>query len=258
MPDVSIIVVSFNGRADLVRCLASLRDAPPARSHEIIVVDNASTDGSADAARAFANVQVIEAGGNKGFAGGNNIGIRASRGTNVLLLNNDTIVPPGAIDTLLAALDRHPDVAVVGPRIVDAGGRVELSFGDMVGPMGHVRQKLAFWRAATVTRREQYPDWVTGACLLVRRTDADATGLLDERYFMYLEDVDFCAAIRARGRRILFTPAAEITHLRGRSFGSQASSSRAHRKSLVIFYEKHHPRWVPFVRLYLLLFHADT
>src|SRR5436190_12826256 len=254
MPDVSIIVVSFNAREDLLRCLASLRDAPPARSYESIVVDNASTDGSADAARTFAHVQVIDAGRNTGFAGGNNLGIRASRGTNVLLLNNDTIVPPGAIDRLLAELDRHPDVAVVGPRIVDGNGRAELSFGGMVSPLGHIRQKLAFWRVETVTRREQYPDWVTGACLLVRRTDADEAGLLDERYFMYLEDVDFCAAIRARGRRILFTPAVEIVHVGGRSAVTALSATQsAYRRSRLAFYEKHHPAWAPLLRLYLRL-----
>ena len=102
MLDVSIIIVSFNARAHLERCLQSLHDAPPARTHEIIVVDNASTDGSADAARRWPRVRVIEAGANIGFAGGNNVGIRASSGGCLLLLNSDTIVPPGAVDALLA------------------------------------------------------------------------------------------------------------------------------------------------------------
>jgi len=258
MLDVSIIIVSFNARADLERCLASLRDAPPARSHEIVVVDNASTDGSLEAARRFPNVRVVEAGANRGFAAGNNIGIRASTGTNVLLLNSDTVVPRGAIDALLSALDQHPAVAVVGPRLVDGEGRAELSFGPMTGPMGHFRQKLAARQTEALTRREQYPDWVTGACLLVRRADADAVGLLDERYFMYLEDVDFCAAIRARGRQILFTPAVEITHLRGRSWASKSANWRAFHESVVTFYRKHHPLLVPLVRLYFALFKADS
>src|SRR5476649_243433 len=99
---LSIVIVSYNARENLERCLASLHEAPPAASHEIIVVDNASSDGSADAARRSPGVQVIDAGGNLGFARANNIGIRASCGVNVLLLNNDTIVPHGAIDRLLA------------------------------------------------------------------------------------------------------------------------------------------------------------
>ena len=256
--DLSIVIVSFNGRADLERCLASLHDAPPARPHEIIVVDNASADGSAEAARRWPDVTVIETGANLGFARGNNVGIRASSAVNLLLLNSDTIVPPGAVDGLMAAIDRHPDVAVVGPRLVDGAGRAELSFGAMVGPVAAFRQKrLARGDVDGLTRREQSPDWVTGACLLVRRADAEAVGLLDERYFMYLEDVDFCAALRARGRRVLFTPAVEVTHLRGRSAPSAGATWRAYHDSLLAFYRKHHPFWVPWLRLYLMVRGAD-
>src|SRR5262249_8330132 len=116
-----------------------------------------------------------------------------------------------------------------------------------------VRQKLrARGDVEGLTRSRQFPDWVSGACLLVRRADADAVGLLDERYFMYTEDVDFCAAIRSRGRRILFAPAIEIVHLRGRSAASApAATNRAYRRSQVAFYEKHHPVWAPFLKLYL-------
>jgi len=257
--DLSIIIVSFNARDDLARCLQSLHDAPPSRAHEIIVVDNASTDGSADAARRWPGVRVIEAGRNLGFAGGNNVGIRASTGANLLLLNSDTIVPPRAIDGLLSALDRHADVAVAGPRLVDGSGRAELSFGAMVSPLAQVRQqRIARGDVEAYTSRERYPDWVTGACLLVRRADAEAAGLMDERYFMYLEDVDFCAAIRARGRRVLFTPSVEITHLRGRSAPSRAISQQLFHRSLLIFYTKHHPLWAPLLRLYLKVRGADT
>src|SRR5215471_16947564 len=103
--DVSIVIVSYNARADLDRCLQSLHETPPSHSHEIIVVDNASTDGSADAARRWSGVQVIETGANLGFSRGTNAGIRASRGDNLLLLNSDTVVPAGAIDALLRTLD---------------------------------------------------------------------------------------------------------------------------------------------------------
>lgn len=264
-PALSIIIVSFNTRAHLEQCLASLRDPPPRATHEIIVVDNASTDGSADAARRFADVHVIDAGENLGFAAASNRGIRASRGTNLLLLNSDTLVPPGAIDSLLAVLSHHPEATVVGPRLVDGQGRAELSFGTMMGPLSEWRQgrlarRLAAGDAATVarvetwTRREHCPDWVTGACLLVRRADAEAVGLLDERYFMYTEDVDFCAAIRARGGRVLFTPTPEIVHLGGRSRATAPEATHAaYRRSHLAFYEKHHPRWVPLLRWYARL-----
>src|SRR2546430_5143776 len=129
----------------------------------------------------------------------------------------------------------------------------------MVEPVAEMRQQQnARGDVGNYTRRERYPDWVTGACLLVRRADAEAAGLLDERYFMYLEDVDFCAAIRARGRRVLFTPTVEIVHLRGRSAPSRANSLQLYHRSLLIFYTKHHPLWAPLLRLYLKVRGADT
>ena len=97
-------------------------------------------------------------------------------------------------------------------------------------------------------------DWVSGACLLVRRADAESAGLLDERYFMYCEDVDFCAAIRSRGGRVYFTPSTEVIHLRGRSARvDRQATNAAYRKSHLAFYEKHHPAWASVLRLYLTL-----
>ena len=257
MIDVSIVIVSFNARADLERCLESLRASPPAASHEIIVVDNQSSDGSVAAAARRPDVRVIQAGANVGFARATNIGIRASGGTNLLLLNSDTVVPAGAIDRLLAELNRDPEVAVVGPRLVDANGRAELSYGRMIGPFNELRQKIRNRRPATVdrlTRRRHAPDWVSGACLLVRRADAEAVGLLDERFFMYTEDVDFCAAIKARGRRIVFTPDVEVVHLRGRSAAAApAATQAAYRRSQIACYAKHRPGWAPWLKLYLKL-----
>src|SRR5207244_9836620 len=124
------------------------------------------------------------------------------------------------------------------PRLVDASGHAELSFGRMIGPLNELRQKWLAWSGAVdaLTRRRQYPDWVSGACLLVRRADAEAVGGLDERFFMYTEDVDFCAAIRSRGRRVLFTPDVEIVHLRGRSAAAAPEATRvAYRHSRIAF-----------------------
>jgi len=265
MAFLSIIIVSFNARDDLARCLASLHSPAPGIPHEIIVVDNASSDGSVGAARQWPDVQTIETGANLGFARASNVGIRASRGDVLLLLNGDTVVPPGAVDHLVEEAQVNDDVAVVGPRLVDSEGRAELSFGSMIGPFNELRQKLLVRGHAArlpvisgiverLTKRPQYPDWVSGACLLVRRVDAEAVGLLDERYFMYAEDVDFCAAIRARRRRILFTPAVTVVHHRGRSAATaRAAADRAYRRSQLAFYDKHHPRWTPILRLYLRL-----
>jgi N-acetylglucosaminyl-diphospho-decaprenol L-rhamnosyltransferase len=261
--ELSIIIVSFNARADLERCLQALHEAPATVTHEIIVVDNSSSDGSAEAARRWSGVRVIEAGSNLGFARANNIGIRASTGEALLLLNCDTIVPRNSLDRLVGELKRDDSVAVVGPRLVDAHGRPELSFGSMIGPFSELRQKILVrgqareWGFAVrwvnrATQQPQFPDWVSGACLLVRRSDAEAVGLLDERFFMYAEDVDFCAAIRARRRRIRFAPDVTVVHSRGRSRRTAPeTTATAYRRSQMAFYEKHHPRWAPILRMYL-------
>jgi GT2 family glycosyltransferase len=264
-PRLSIVIVSFNARADLVKCLDSLRAAPPATPHDVVVVDNASTDGSADAARGIPGVRVIAMERNAGFAAANNAGIRATSGNLVVLLNSDTIVPAGAIDTLVARLAADDRVGIAGPRLVDGDGRAEISFGRMISPLNEARQKIIgrlyadgigsiVRRVERETRREQFVDWVSGACLLVRRSAAEAAGLLDERFFLYTEDVDFCHAIRALGYRVLFAPSAEIVHLRGRSRASAPQAANvAYRRSQIAFYEKHHPGWAPLLKLYLRL-----
>jgi hypothetical protein len=264
MSDLTTIIVSYNTKADLLNCLASLTAHPFSGSHEVIVVDNASADGSLDAVReAYPGVRAIEAGGNLGFAAANNIGIRAATGELCLLLNSDTLVPEGALDGLVAEIRRHPDVAAVGPRIIDGDGRAELSFGRMMSPWNEFRQKTLVRlhdrrvgfveaRVERMTASPSFPEWVSGACLLVWRRDALAAGLLDEGYFLYAEDVDFCAALRGLGKRIRFYPGAWITHLRGRSGRQRPRATERHyRRSQVRFYEKHHPRWAGLLKAYL-------
>lgn len=251
---LSIVIVSYNARADLVNCLLSLKKNPPAIPHDIIVADNGSDDGSVAAAQLIPGVRTIEMGRNAGFSAANNAGIRESSGELLLLLNSDTLVPPGALDALIARFESAPDTGAAGPRLVDADGRPELSFGRMISPWNEFRQKrrTSGW-INRETAREQFVDWVSGACLLVRRDDAEAVGLLDERFFLYTEDVDFCHAIRKKlGRQILFTPAATITHLRGRSRAAMPEASRQlYRASHLAFYEKHRPLYLPFLRAYL-------
>jgi N-acetylglucosaminyl-diphospho-decaprenol L-rhamnosyltransferase len=263
---LSIVIVAHNAAADLDRCLASLAASPPLLPHDVTVVDNASTDGVVEMVRSrWPRVQVLAQAENRGFAAGNNVGIRATKGELLLLLNSDTLVPAGGIDQLVARLQAHPDAAAAGPRLVDGEGRAELSYGDMLTPAVELRRKVtgrlyaagvpivssAIERATT---EEKFVDWVSGACLLVFRGDAEAAGLLDERYFLYTEDVDFCAAIRARGRKVLFAPSAVVTHLRGRSRATAPNAmNEAYRRSQLAFYDKHHPGWAGALRWYLRL-----
>ena len=259
MLDLTIIIVSHNTRSDLESCLRSIDQYPPHITHEVVVVDNGSRDGSVAAvSNRWPNVRTIALDHNVGFAAGSNAGFRQSQSELVLLLNSDTLVLEGSIDRLVRAMRQRPGAAIVGPKLVDAKGAAELSFGRMMAPLAEVRQKLLVRRGGRrieeMTSVPSEVDWVSGACLLVRRADAEAAGLLDERYFMYCEDVDFCAAVRANGGRVYFAPDSQVIHLRGRSATSAPGPTAvAYRQSHLAFYRKHHPRWEPFLRLYLAL-----
>ncbi len=264
MAALAIVIVTFNSRREIDGCLHSLIAHPPALDHEIVVVDNASTDGTAGhLRRQWPQVRLIEAGANLGFGRGSNAGIRATSSAMVLLLNPDARVPGGALDRLAARLAAQPGVAIVGPRIVDGDGWPELSFGPMLAPLAELRQKLLVTGndrrlplvsglVARMTQRSKDVDWVSGGCLLARRADIEAAGLFDERYFLYTEDVDLCAAVRARGKRVQFAADVEIVHLRGRSGAGNAAATRAaYRRSHVAFYAKHHPGLARWLVLYL-------
>ena len=266
MPSLSTVIVTFNSAATLPACLDALRAHAPAASREIVVVDNASPDGtSAMVARDWPGVTLLRMESNLGFAAANNRGIRASTGERLLLVNPDAVVTPHAVDHLMAALDRDSTVAIAGPRILDASGRAELSFGPHISPWAEAWQKLRVrghehdWPliASSVerdTRRPQFPDWVSGACWLARRSVLEAAGLFDERFFLYTEDVDLCARVRSAGHRVAFVPSAVIQHTRGASRATTRDAAELHyRRSQVAFYEKHHPRWARLLRGYLML-----
>jgi hypothetical protein len=264
MTRLAIIIVSYNSRRDLENALRSLTEPPPTVAHEIVVVDNASTDSTpAYVRQRWPRVRLIASESNLGFAQGNNVGIRNTASEHVLFANPDTIVTAAAVDRLVSIIDSRPDVAIVGPRIVDGSGRAELSFGAMISPWAEFRQKVLVRGndrrlpvitslVERMTRRTHLVDWVSGACLLIRRKDLDEVGGFDPRFFMYAEDVDLCAAVRARGRSVLFSAEPQVVHLRGQSAASAPERvQQAYRRSQLAFYAKHHPAWLPFVRIYL-------
>jgi hypothetical protein len=212
----------------------------------------------------FPAVRLIALEQNSGFGAANNVAFRACASPLVLFLNSDTLVRAGALDALIDRLTATGATAA-GPRLVNAAGAPEISFGRMLSPLSELAQRLrvraasspgAFARAYVTRRvsRERVVDWVSGACLLVSRQAALEVGLLDERYFMYEEDVDFCAALRARGGRVLFVPEATVVHLRGRSIATAGRASHGlYDRSHLAFYEKHLPRWAPALRWWLRL-----
>ena len=258
---IDVVIVNYNTRTELMACLESLLDDRPVSLARVFVVDNASSDGSADAVRRDRpSVQLIELGHNVGFAAANNVALRQATAPLVLLLNSDTIVTPQAIDRLAERLTTT-GAAAAGPRLVDANGRPEVSFGRMLSPVSElvqsIRGRLARGRSRLgqqyvrrLVSREREVDWVSGACLLVRRDLAVAAGLLDERYFMYEEDVDFCAALRARGRQSALH-AGVGDRPSPRAFVATSSRRTSHYdRSHLAFYEKHRAGWAPVLRLW--------
>jgi N-acetylglucosaminyl-diphospho-decaprenol L-rhamnosyltransferase len=258
--DLEIVIVSYNTSDELDACLASIYAHLPARLERLVVVDNASTDSTVARAQSrWSQVHIIALEHNVGFGAANNMALREPGPPLVLLLNSDTIVPPGAIDRLVDRLQATGAVAA-GPRLVDASGHPEVSFGPMLTPLAEVgqafRQRLAKWRdplsrsyIRRLVSRERTVDWVSGACMLLRRDAVLRAGLFDERFFMYEEDIDLCVALRANGGRILFTPRSEIVHLRGRSVARTGAVRPVHYdRSHVAFYEKHAPAWAEWLR----------
>lgn len=251
--DLSVIIVNWNTASMTLECLESLYANTAACRVEVIVVDNGSQDGSADRIiQTFPNVTLIRNRDNRGFAAASNQGIETAQGGYLLLLNSDTIVCDGVLERLIACLDDHPEVGIVGPRLVDGEGRLQLSARKfptlrsalfealhlhMLFPRSRVfgDQLLSWWDH----RAERSVDFVEGSSLLVRRVVVDQIGLLDTGYFMYSEDVDWCWRARRAGWTVAYLPEASIIHLGGGS-GYRRSPKLALEacKSKIRFHEK--------------------
>jgi N-acetylglucosaminyl-diphospho-decaprenol L-rhamnosyltransferase len=261
---LAIIIVTCNSRKEIDACLQSLVGHTAPFPTTITVVDNNSPDGTGAYLRDkwSPSVQVIDAGSNAGFSRGNNSGIRATDSEYVLLMNPDTVAPPGAIQTLIRGLASHPEAAIAGARLLGPTGFPELSWGPAIGPWNELRQKVfstlyhrkvrsIVRQVDKLSRQAREVAWVSGACMAIRRADLEAIGLLDERFFMYTEDVDLCVQMRKRGRTVLYVAAAEVIHYRGCSAGRNPETERLYRRSQVAYYEKHLPFWAPLLRGYL-------
>ena len=250
-PRVTAVVVSFNTRDDLRRCLASLR-AHAGLPCEVVVVDNASADASADMVRAeFPEARLIRNRENVGFSRANNQGLREAAGAYVLILNSDAELAPGALPALVALLDARPRVAAVGPRTLNPDGTVQVSFGPALTPVAEWRQRrlvrgverrdpAALAEAEAHAAVEREPDWVSGSCLLARKDALDSVGGFDESFFLYEEDVDLCLRLRRAGWTVVFTPAAAVVHHLGRSMQTDPARVRLeYHRSHLRYYRKH-------------------
>jgi GT2 family glycosyltransferase len=251
--DVSAIIVSYNTRQMTLDCLQALVGELKNFKFEILVADNASSDGSAQAIRAaFPSVRVIESERNLGFGGGNNLAMKEAAGRYFLLINTDAIVHAGAVQKLVEHMDSHMKVAVVGPRLLNGDGSLQPSCYRFPSP-GRAWAENLFISSAFGTEsilgdyrrwqhdRERIVDWVIGACCLVRRQVYEQVGGFDERFFMYAEETDWQRRMCGAGWDIGFTPAAEVTHLGGASgAGEKPKINRHFFASLDRYGRKHH------------------
>lgn len=255
--DVSVIIVNWNTSGLLAQCLWSVQAEFLSASHEIIVVDNASTDGSCEMVRRdFPDVRLIANTENRGFAAANNQGLAVARGRYVLLLNSDTIVLDRAIEKTIDFADRNPDAAVVGCRVLNPDRSLQFTcfmFPSLLNwflyatylyqlfPQNRFfgRERMTWW----ARNDERDVDVVTGCYMLVRREAIEQVGVLDERFFMYAEETDWCLRFVADGWKNRFTPSAEIIHIGGASAPKlSANRARISNRSFVRYIFKHWSR----------------
>lgn len=253
--DLSVIIVNWNTRLLLEECLESLYNPAPQRSMEVIVVDNASTDGSCEMVESsFPQVKLIRNSQNAGFARANNIAIEVSAGKYVALVNSDVRVLPGCLDTLADFLDRNPRVGNVGPRVLNSDLTLQASARNFPGLWNNFC--TAFGLASAFPDRQwcsgepmlyfdhaqtRRVDVLVGCFWLLRGTALRQIGMLDEDFFMYGEDLDWCRRCWDAGWEIAFCPDARAIHHRGRSSAAQpVRAAVTQQRSVLHYWDKHH------------------
>jgi GT2 family glycosyltransferase len=234
-PSLDVIVVSYRCEALLRDCLASIRDNPATVPTHTHVVDNASGDGTAEMVRAeFPDVRLTESPRNVGFGAANNVGIAAGNAPYVLVLNPDTRLTPGALDALLAVIELRPEIGMIGPRLeLDDGSFDHASrraFPTPLGALGHFTGLGRGERAPSALAQYRAPDVeagpvdaVNGAFMLIRRAALDQVGAFDERYWMYMEDLDLCWRFAQAGWVTWYEPSVTVVHVKAGTSGQHRS-----------------------------------
>ena len=259
MIDVSIIITYFNSLPFLEDCLSSIDKNSIRHSYEIIVVDDASNNAlSKEFIKSVQNIKYMKNAENLGFVRSTNIGIKMSQGRYVLILNNDTVVKVGTIDKLIDHLDKTPDAGAVGPKLLNCDGSIQLqcrrSFPTPLNSLfyftglSRIFPKSERFGRYLLTyiddSKTQEVDSLCGAAMMVRREAIDKVGLMDESYYMYGDDIDWCYRIKQAGWKVLYHPEAEIVHYGGMG-GSREQSYRniiEFYRAMTVFYSKHYAR----------------
>lgn len=244
-PVLSVALVNFNDGAHLPECLSSIEENVRGVDFEVIVVDNASTDGSpALVAGRFPRVRLIRNEKNEGFGRANNLAVRQSRGEFLLFMNTDVVLLSGALELLMEEMRTHPDTGVVAPALLTPKGSFQASFGGRTSFFAEFAKKGFLNRLRTRAlrndRKRREVRWVSGAFLLIRRKAFLETGGFDEGFFLYFEDIDLCERVHENGGKVIFLPAAVSLHHGGAVTSARPLRSRVeYRKSQLRFYRKH-------------------
>lgn len=253
-PDLSVVILSWNTRELLRECLESMRGGTGGLATEVLVVDNASSDGSADmVAEAFPEARLFRNAGNRGYAGGVNQGLRESRGERICLLGSDTRVFPDTLPLLAAFLDAHPDAGAVAPRILNPDGSLQggcMRFPTLTTVLWWDTPLQAWWPESRELRRYRLKDWdhrgtrqieqPPGTCLMVRRATVDRIGLMDERLWLFFNDVDWALRMWKAGAPIWYVDEARIIHHLGRSTAQFLDYAPQWYGNRIAFYRKHY------------------
>ena len=252
-PDLSVVVVNYNAGDYLGRCLGSIASSAGDVTLETLVVDNASRDGSADRVAAeHPGVRVIRNDVNRGFAAAANQGIAATDAPFVLLLNPDAEVSAGTLGALVKVARERASAGAIGPLVRNPDGSLQPSARKVPGlgeALGHAflgpffpgnRWTRAYTMAGWDRASERDVEWISGSAMLLRREAIERTGGFDEGYFMYVEDVDLCARLRASGWRVLFSPEVEVVHRIGVSArGQERRMAHEHSRSIYRYFATH-------------------
>lgn len=259
---LSIIIVSWNVKKVLIDCLGSIEENPASEPFEVLVVDNASSDGTVESVRnKFPEVVVIANSQNLGFAAANNQGIEKSQSEYILLLNPDTIIHSDSLDILIEFMDKNEDVGICGPQLLNQDGTIQSSARyfptfrgvlyrhTVIRYLGLFKNEYKKWLMKNFDHKTKMDvDQVMGAALMIRQSIIEDIGVMDEQFFMYYEEVDLCFRIKQAGWRVVFMPEVVITHL-----GSQSSGQIPVKKqmmaitSLLKFFRKHRGKSITIV-----------
>ncbi len=264
---LSVVIVSWNVKDYLLKCLESLYQNQVSAGFEVILVDNASADGTTDSVKpSFPHIKLVANTKNLGFAAANNQAIARSQGEYILLLNPDTIIHPGSLDVLIDFMDHHSDIGACGPKLLNPDGTTQRSVRAFPSFRAALYRHTAFrsfgifknryqqWRMKDFTYNQQADvDQLMGAALMLRKAVIDQVGKMDESFFMYYEEVDLCFRIKQAGWRIVFYPDAVITHLGGQSARQiPVDKQMMAMTSLLKFFAKHRGKSV--TRLFACFF----